>query len=111
MFKNMPVAEMVTLTELLEYKTGQVVSQTLAQNKHISLTLFAFPAGEGLSTHTSTGDALVQLLAGKALITIDAVEMTVAAGQSVVLPANVPHAVAAPENFKMLLTIVKPEKA
>lgn len=111
MFKNMPVAELVTLTELLEYKTGQVVSQTIAQNKHINLTLFAFSAGEGLSTHTASGDALVQLLDGKALITIDSTEMTVAAGQSVVLPANVPHAVAAPENFKMLLTIVKPEKA
>lgn len=111
MFKNMPMAEVVNLSELVEYQPGQVVSRTLAQNNGVSVTLFTFAAGEGLSTHTASGDALVHVLDGQALITIDDEEMMVPAGQAVVLPANIPHAVAAPENFKMLLIIVKPEKS
>lgn len=111
MFKNMPMAEVVNLSELVEYQPGQVVSRTLAQNSRTSVTLFAFTAGEGLSTHTASGDALVHVLDGQALITIDNEEMMVPTGQGVVLPANIPHAVAASENFKMLLVIVKPEKS
>lgn len=110
MIKNIPISEIVNLSGLVEYQAGQVVSCTLAQNSSVSLTLFAFAAGEGLSRHTATGDALVYVLDGEALITIDDKEMTVPAGGAVVMPANVPHAVAAPQNFKMLLAVIKPDK-
>ncbi|MCB0165807.1 MAG: cupin domain-containing protein, partial [Anaerolineae bacterium] len=103
MIKNIPISEVVNLSGLVEYQTGQVVSRTLAQNSSVSVTLFAFAAGEGLSAHTASGDALVQVLDGEALITIDNQEMSVPAGQVVVMPANIPHAVAAPTDFKMLL--------
>lgn len=111
MFKNMPISEVVNLSELIEYRSSQVVSRTLAQNSSISVTLFAFAAGEGLSAHTASGDALAHVLDGEALITIDNQEMTVSAGQAVVMPANVPHAVAASTAFKLLLVIVKPDKS
>lgn len=73
----------------------------------MSLTLFAFDAGEGVSTYTAPGDAMVHVLDGEALVDIDGKEMTVAAGQVVVMPANVPHAVTAKKRFKMLLTVIK----
>lgn len=111
MIKNIPLSEVVDLSTLVAYQTGQVVSRTLAQNSGVSVTLFAFAAGEGLSTHTASGDALVHIVDGEALITIDNEEMRVSAGQAVVMPANVPHAVAAPTDFKMLLVIIKPDKA
>ncbi|MCB0210394.1 MAG: cupin domain-containing protein [Anaerolineae bacterium] len=111
MIKNIPISEAINLSALVEYQSGQVVSRTLAQNSGVSVTLFAFAAGEGLSTHTASGDALVHIVDGEALITIDNEEMRVAAGQAVVMPANIPHAVAAPTNFKMLLVIIKPDKA
>ena len=110
MIKNIPLSEVVDLSTLVAYQTGQVVSRTLAQNSGVSVTLFAFAAGEGLSTHTASGDALVHIVDGEALITIDNEEMRVSAGQAVVMPANVPHAVAAPTDFKMLLVIIKPDK-
>jgi quercetin dioxygenase-like cupin family protein len=109
MIKNMPVAEAVDLAALVECQTGKVISRTLTQNSKVTVTLFAFAAGEGLSTHTASGDALVYVLEGEALITIANHEMTVSAGQAVVMPAQVPHAVAAPTAFKMLLVVVKPE--
>lgn len=111
MIKNIPISEVVNLSGLVEYQPGQVVSRTLAQNSSVSVTLFAFAAGEGLSAHTASGDALVHVLDGEALISIDGREMTVSAGQAVVMPANVPHAVAATTDFKMLLVIIKPDKA
>ncbi len=105
--KNITFSEPHHLTELVEYEEGRVVSRTFAQNPSLSLTLFAFDKGEGVSTHTAPGDAMVQVLDGEAAVNIDGKEMTVCAGQVVVMPANVPHAVTAVQRFKMLLTVVK----
>ncbi|MGB0259113.1 MAG: cupin domain-containing protein [Coraliomargarita sp.] len=104
----MPKADPLDLCSLVDYQDGQVISRTLAQNKHLNLTVFACAKGEGLSTHSSTGDAMVQVLDGVGILTVDGQDHTVPAGQTIVLPANIPHAVDAPENFKMLLTVVKP---
>lgn len=105
--KNIPFSEPQNLAEMVEYGEGRVVSRTFAQNPTLSLTLFAFDAGEGVSTHTAPGDAMVQVLDGEALVNIDGKEMTVGTGQVVVMPANVPHAVTAVKRFKMILTVVK----
>jgi len=104
----MPKAESLDLCSLVDYKPGQVISRTLAQNKHLNLTVFAFAKGESLSTHKSNGDAMVQVLDGTGILTIDGEAHTVGAGHTIILPANVPHAVDAPGDFKMLLTVVKP---
>lgn len=106
--KNIDRAEKLRLVDFIQYQEGQVVSRTLAQNKHLSLTLFAFAKGEGLSTHSSTGDAMVQVLEGEGQFTINQSIQQLSAGECIVLPANIPHAVDAPDDFKMLLTIVKP---
>ena len=105
--KNIVFAEAQRLVDLVDYAEGRVVSATFAQNPSVSITLFAFAKGEGVSTHTAPGDALLQVLDGQALVNIDAKEMTVAAGEAVVMPANIPHSVNAVERFKMLLTVVK----
>ena len=105
--KNIPFSEPQQLAELVEYEEGRVVSRTFAQNPSLSLTLFAFDKGEGVSTHTAPGDAMVQVLDGEATVNIDGKKMTVDTGQVVVMPANVPHAVTAVKRFKMILTVVK----
>ena len=107
MIKNIPIAEGVVLADLVSYQHGQVVSRTLAQNNQTSLTLFAFPEGEGLSAHSSPSDALVLILDGQAAIEVGDKEMTLGAGETVVMPANVPHALRAIEPFKMLLIIIR----
>jgi quercetin dioxygenase-like cupin family protein len=105
--KNIPLSERHTLAELVDYEEGRVVSRTFAQNSSLSLTLFAFDQGEGVSTHTAPGDALVHVLDGEATVNIDGNELVIGTGQIVVMPANVPHAVTAVKRFKMLLTVVK----
>lgn len=105
--KNIPFSEPQVLLNLVDYQEGRVVSRTFVQNSIMSLTLFAFDRGEGLSTHTAAGDAFVQILEGEAHITIGGKEVLVKPGEVVVMPANVPHALHAATRFKMLLVVVK----
>lgn len=103
--KNIDKAKVQALHELVTYQQGQIVSKTLVQNKAVSLTLFAFDAGEEISSHKSHGDALVQVLDGTAKITIGEEVFTVNAGQSIVMPAEVPHAVEAETQMRFFLTV------
>lgn len=104
--KNMAQGETLTLADQVDYLDGQIVSKTLSQNDHHSLTLFAFAEGEEISTHASGGDALVTALDGTGLITIQGVEHVLSAGESIVMPAGKPHAVLAQSRFKMCLTVI-----
>jgi len=110
MVKNIAFGEPHKLVDLVDYEGGRVVSRTLAQTPGVGVTLFAFDTGEGVSTHTAPGDAMVHVLDGEAGIDIDGKKMTATAGQVVVMPANIPHAVTAKKPFKMLLTVVRPPK-
>jgi len=107
--KNIEHGTVLTLADQVEYRDGQVVSKTLAQNSHHSLTLFAFEKGEEISTHTSSGDALAYVLDGVGRITINGKEHLLSKGEVIVMPANVPHAVYAEERFTMLLAVAFPE--
>ena len=104
--KNIPHEEIVTLRELAPCQEGQVVSRTLAQNDAVSVTLFSFAKGEEISTHRSQGDAFVTCLEGVGKITIDGKEYILKEGQSIVMPADHPHAVYGEEAFKMLLVVI-----
>ena len=104
--KNINKAEVLVLKEQVAYQPGQVVSKTLAQNEHVSVTLFSFDKGEEISTHESGGDAFVTCLDGVGKITIDGEEFELHEGDSIVMPANHPHAVYGKEQFKMLLVVI-----
>ena len=104
--KNISKAEVLTLRDQVAYQSGQVVSRTLAQNEHVSVTLFSFDKGEEISTHESGGDAMVTCLDGMGRITIDGVEHILHEGESIVMPARHPHAAYGQEQFKMLLVVV-----
>lgn len=104
--KNISKAEVMILKEQVAYQQGQVVSKTLAQNEHVSVTLFSFDKGEEISTHESGGDAFVTCLDGVGKITIDGMSYELHAGESIVMPAKHPHAVFGQEQFKMLLVVV-----
>lgn len=104
--KNISKAEVLTLRDQVAYQSGQVVSRTLAQNEHMSVTLFSFDKGEEISTHESGGDAMVTCLDGVGRITIDGAEHILHEGESIVMPARHPHAVYGQEQFKMLLVVV-----
>lgn len=107
LIKNIPFSEPHVLADLVAYQKGRVISRTFAQTEALSITLFAFDQGEGLSTHAASGDAMVQVLDGEVQLTIGGKEVIARAGEIVVMPADVPHSVNAPNPFKMLLTVVR----
>ena len=104
---SVPPARALELVSLVTYQEGAVVSRTLADKRAGTVTLFAFDAGQKLSEHTAPFDALVQVLEGEAVLTIGGKPVRAQAGQLVLMPADVPHAVQAPERFKMLLTMLR----
>jgi len=95
------------LTSLVEYAPDSIVSKTILDKPVGTITLFAFDKGQKLSEHTSPYDAVVQVLDGQGLLTIGGKDVEVLAGEIIIMPANVPHAVAAEEEFKMLLTMIR----
>jgi quercetin dioxygenase-like cupin family protein len=100
-------AKPVELAELVQYAEGSIVSRTLLEAEAGDLSLFAFSKGQKLSEHSAPFDAAVQVLDGVAEIVIAGKPHRLGKGQFVIMPANVPHAVKAPENFKMLLSMIK----
>ncbi|MFZ5969299.1 MAG: cupin domain-containing protein [Bacillota bacterium] len=110
LIKNIPFSQALKLVDLLEYQEGRVVSRTLSQRSDLSMTLFAFEKGEGISSHSAAGDAFVYILDGKAEITIGDEKILASEGEVVVMPANIPHALDAVERFKMFLVVVKPQQ-
>lgn len=103
--KNINKSEVLVLKNEISYQEGQIVSKTLIQNQALSITLFAFDKGEEISTHESKGDAFVTCLDGIGEITIDGQKYELKEGESIVMPANHPHAVFAKETFKMMLVV------
>jgi quercetin dioxygenase-like cupin family protein len=95
------------LASLIAYQEGAVVSRTLIDKKVGTITVFAFAEGEGLSEHTAPFDAFVQIIDGAAEINIAGVVHQVEAGEIIIMPANQPHALRAPKQFKMLLVMIR----
>jgi quercetin dioxygenase-like cupin family protein len=104
---TMPAAEAVRLADLVAYGEGAIVSRALTQGPAGSLTVFAFDKGQKLSEHTAPFDAFVSVLEGETLLSIGGKPIPARAGETVLMPANIPHAVAATERFKMLLVMLR----
>lgn len=108
LIKNIPHSEVLPLKEQIEYEEGKVVSLTLASKPGVGITLFAFDAGESISTHAAGGDAMVQVLEGEVSITVGGVPHNLKEGDAIVMPCGVPHSLKALTRYKMLLTVVFP---
>lgn len=103
----MESARCFDLSELVHYQDGTVVSKTIIDKPTGTVTLFAFAEGQGLSEHTAPYDALVYLVDGEADITISGQTLHLKTGETVIMPANQPHALKAAMPFKMVLTMIR----
>lgn len=97
----------VRLANLVSYAEGSIVSRAIVQKPIASVTLFAFDAGQSLSEHTTAYDAYVEVLDGEVDLVIGGQAVVARAGETVLMPAGVPHAVTARQRFKMTLTMVR----
>lgn len=105
MYKNIDTQKVLQLKDLVAYQVGQVVSRTLVQNDKVSMTIFSFDKGEEISTHASGGDAMVTVLEGVGRFTVGGEVFILKAGETLIMPKDVPHAVYGEEQFKMQLTV------
>ncbi len=100
-------SKVFTFAGSVEYADGAIVSKTVLKRETGNISLFAFAKGEALSEHTAPFDALLQVVDGKGEIVIGGKSYMLESGQSIIMPANIPHAVKAVEKFKMVLTMIK----
>jgi quercetin dioxygenase-like cupin family protein len=105
--REMPIAEVVRLIDLVNYQEGSVVSRTVVNRGTGTVTLFAFDEGQGLGEHTAPFDAIAHVLEGESEITVSGKPLHATAGDAVLLPANQPHSLKATIKFKMLLTMIR----
>lgn len=99
------------LEQLIGYADDSIVSKTLLDKPIGTITLFAFDKGQRLSEHTAPFDAVVQVVDGRGVVTIDGTDHVIDTGEIIIMPANIPHAVLAEQKFKMLLTMIRVKKS
>jgi quercetin dioxygenase-like cupin family protein len=100
-------AKVFSFNDSVEYASGGILSKTVLKKETGNISLFSFARGEALSEHTAPFDAMIQLVDGKGEIIIGGKSFILEAGQSIIMPANITHAVKAVEKFKMVLTMIK----
>jgi quercetin dioxygenase-like cupin family protein len=99
--------EVVDVAGLVAYGADAIVSRTLVKSPAGTITLFAFDAGQELSEHTAPFDAFVQVIDGRGCFTVDGRAHDLETGDALLMPADIPHAVRADEQFKMVLTMLR----
>jgi quercetin dioxygenase-like cupin family protein len=102
-----PKSEVFSFSGSVDYAEGAIVSKTVLKKQSGNISLFSFAVGEALSEHTAPFDALIQVVDGRGEIIIGGKSFFLESGQSIIMPANIPHAVKAVEKFKMVLTMIK----
>lgn len=96
-----------SIQEQVQYQKNGIVSLKIHENPMGGVTVFAFDKGQRLREHSAPFDAVVTVLEGTGEILIAGNANHLTAGESIIMPANIPHAVNAIENFKMLLIMIK----
>jgi quercetin dioxygenase-like cupin family protein len=94
-------------SESIDYSDGGIVSKTILKKQTGNISLFSFAKGEALSEHTAPFDAMITVVDGRGEVVIGGKSFILGAGQSIIMPANITHAVNAVEKFKMVLTMIK----
>ena len=107
MAKTFEKATVLNFKTMINYAEGGVVSKQVLKNSAGNITLFSFDKEEGLSEHSTPYDALIEVIEGQVEITIGGEKFTLSEGDSVIMPATVPHSLHGVERFKMLLTMIK----
>ena len=97
----------IKFNSFIEYSKNSIVSKIIYKSPHTILTLFALDQGQSIAEHITPFDALVQIIDGEAELTIGGEKKLLKAGEAIIMPANIPHALFAKSSYKMLLTMMK----
>lgn len=101
------LGKVLSLKDLVGYQDGTVASRMIVNRKAGSITIFSFDENEGLSEHTAPFDAVVTILDGECEVWIAGTTSQMKEGDTIIFPANVPHALSAITKFKMMLIMIR----
>ena len=100
--------KIISLAQETQFAPNGIVSRTVLRTPTARVVLFGFAEGQELSEHTSTQEALVEVLSGECEFSLAGKPHTLRAGDFLHMPPNLPHALKATSQFSMLLTLLKP---
>lgn len=95
----------IQLKDKIEYAETGIVSKVLLKVPYCQYTLFCLAAGTDIAEHTSTRNAVVQVIEGQGTLTLEGQDINLEPGVFVFMPANAPHALKADTNLAFLLTL------
>ena len=99
--------KVLQLKELVKYAEGTVASRVIISRPAGNITLFSFDENEGLSEHSAPYDAVVTILEGECEVWVAGQTSRMKEGETIIFPANVPHALSALTKFKMTLVMIR----
>lgn len=99
--------KVLRLKDLVSYQEGTIASRMIVNRPAGNITIFSFDEGEGLSEHTAPFDAVVTILEGECEVWVGGETHLMKEGETIIFPANVPHALSAITRFKMMLTMIR----
>jgi len=99
--------KVLNLKDLVEYQSGSVASRMIIKNSSGNITIFSFDENEGLSEHTAPFDAVVTILDGECEVWVAGETSIMKEGDTIIFPADVPHALSAITKFKMALIMIR----
>ena len=102
--------KVISLAKETQFAPNGIVSRTLLRTPTVRVVLFGFAEGQELTEHTSTQQALIEILSGECEFSLSGKPHNLKAGDFLHMPANLPHAVKATKQFSMLLTLFKPDQ-
>jgi len=100
-------AKAFTIAEIIEYVPNSVVIKSIINKNTGNITAVSFDSGEALTEKIIPFDTFVQIIDGRADITIDGTTHILETGQSIIIPAHTSNTVKASDRFKMISTLIK----
>jgi len=104
---GLPKSQVHVIVEIVEYVPDTIVSKTIIKNSGGKLSVTSFNEGEKFCEKTAEYDTFVQIIDGKAVITIGNIDWKLNLGESIIIPANIIHCFKAEDQFKMITTTIK----
>jgi len=95
------------IIEIIEYVPNSVVIKTILKKSTGNVSVMSFDSGEGITEKTSPFDTFVQIIEGRAELTIDGESKILESGQGIIIPAHCSNLIKPNGRFKMISTIIK----
>ena len=100
-------AKALIIVEIIEYVPNSIVSRTILKKTTGNVSLMSLDTGEALTEKISPFDTFLQIIDGRAEVTIDGVKHSLETGQGIIIPAHKSQIISANERFKMISTVIK----